>query len=428
MSRSLRRPPATPRRPRVPPVLTRGTERFEGLAILDELTDDLGLVLWRSLRNVLTWARTPAGQRAGLFAGAAAPIRQGDLAHLSLDPELHAPLSVIVALLEAPEKADMSRLSNACRRVALWAEDRGSLATALDYAQAAATVAPDVALLSYHVGRVARRLADYDRAEGWFLRAIIQGRQQKDWRAYALAFSGMGNLFVQKGNFPEARRFHERCLRAAVRHSQTEVAGIAAHDLFVVAAETGAFDDAEHHAGQALELYGPGHPRVPRLAKDLAYLWVLRGYFARALEVTRALLASFTTPADRLFVFGDMARAAGGAGDRASFFWAAEQVWQTERSGAAADVIARALLDLASGATSLDEWTVAEQAAQRAMEIAAERKEGKVVVTAESMLDFVGRRMRVEPPASTPGEKASTHVLAAQFVRALSTEESLVAC
>lgn len=427
MSRSLRRPPATPRRPRVPPVLTRGTERFEGLAILDELTDDLGLLLWRSLRNVLTWTRTPQEQRAGLFAGAAAPIRQGDLARLSPDPELHAPLSIILALLETPEKADVARLSNACRRVALWAEDRGSLATALDYAQAAAAVAPDVALLSYHVGRVARRLADYDRAEGWFLRAIIQGRQQKEWRAYALAFSGMGNLFVQKGNYPEARRFHQRCLRAAVRYSLRELEGDSAHDLFGIAIETADWCTADAYARQAFQAYGSNYRKIPRLAKDVEYLWLRQGHFARALTVSLALLPHFSTPAGRLLVLADIARAAGGAGDRDTHQWAAAEAWRIEAQQTAPDIIARGLLDVAHGAASLLDWESAERAATRALEIAAERKEGKVIVEAESVVASVQRGRRTQS-AQALVEDVSGDELAEQFVRALDDTAEVMSC
>lgn len=427
MSRSLRRPPATPRRPRVPPVLTRGTERFEGLAILDELTDDLGLLLWRSLRNVLTWARTPEGQRAGLFAGEAAPIRQGDLARLSPDPELHAPLSVILALLEAPEKADVARLSNACRRVALWAEDRGSLATALDYAQAAAAVAPDVALLSYHVGRVARRLADYDRAEGWYLRAIIQGRQQKDWRAYTLGFSGMGNLFVQKGNFPEARRYFERCLRAAIRNSLYELQGPAAHNIFGICVEMGAFSEGERYARQAIEGYQACDHSIVVLSKDIAYGWVIQGYFARALTVLRTLVPHYPAFPERAYLMGDIARAAGGAGEVAVFDDAASEIWKANVDGSASDVVARALLDLAHGAASLAEWDQADAALARVVQIAMERKESKVLLTAEAMQDFVRVRRRTQV-AQTEDKSVSADELTEQILLTLgAAEEQMVA-
>lgn len=417
---------AASRRPRVPPVLVRGSERFEGLSILDEITDDLGLVLWRSLRNVLIWARTPAELRERLFDGMAAPLREGDLARLSPEAELHGPLSVIVALLERPGAVHLPRLVNACRRIALWAEDRGALATALDWAQAAALAQPESAMLAYAAGRLARRRAEYDRAEGWFLRAIVQGRQKKEWRAYALAFSGMGNLLVQKGNFPEARRFHQKCLRAAVKHGLGELEGIACHDLFGIAIETGGRDDPEQWARQAFEAYGPGHHRVPRLAHDLAYHWTLQGHFARALGVALAVLPHFSAPSDRVLVLGDVARAAGGAGERETFERAAAEAWAIESSGSALDSIARALLDVAHGASSLGDWGAAERAAATAVEAAQARREGKVLVTAEAVLDFVRARMPTQADRSARRDESSD-ALAERFVRALRGTGSLVA-
>ena len=100
---------ASSRRQRVPPALTRGPERFEGLPILDEIKGDLGLVLWRSVRNILLWAGTPAERRGALFAGPAAAMRFDDLAAAHPEPVLLAPLSVIVSLLEHPGTADLTR-------------------------------------------------------------------------------------------------------------------------------------------------------------------------------------------------------------------------------------------------------------------------------------------------------------------------------
>ena len=57
--RKFKAPPRkTLRRWRVPPALTYGdTDAFEGLSILDEITGDLGLVLWLSVRDAMLWGR-----------------------------------------------------------------------------------------------------------------------------------------------------------------------------------------------------------------------------------------------------------------------------------------------------------------------------------------------------------------------------------
>ncbi|HEX5726823.1 MAG TPA: hypothetical protein VFX98_15210, partial [Longimicrobiaceae bacterium] len=112
-SRNRPKPGTAPRRQRVPPALTRGNERFDGLGLLHEQPGDLGVVLWRSVRNVQLWAGTPADRRARLFAGEAGTRRAGDLARLGLDPELQGPLSVIVSLLDTPARVDVPRLVNA---------------------------------------------------------------------------------------------------------------------------------------------------------------------------------------------------------------------------------------------------------------------------------------------------------------------------
>ncbi|HEU0053090.1 MAG TPA: tetratricopeptide repeat protein [Longimicrobium sp.] len=273
------------RRQRVPPALTRGPERFEGLPILDEIKGDLGLVLWRSVRNILLWAATPAERRGSLFAGGAAAVRFDDLVGAHPEPELLAPLSVIVSLLERPGEADLPRVVNACRRIAFWAENRGALGTALEFTQAAALAAPESASLAFAVGRLSRRRAEYDRAESWYARAVILGRQTLDWKSYALAFSGMGNLYVQRGNYPAARRAQLRCLRASRRNGLRAIEAGANHDLFAIAVETGAGFEADELANQALQAYGPSNPMVPRLAYDVAYHWALQGYFPGALRV-----------------------------------------------------------------------------------------------------------------------------------------------
>jgi len=407
------------RRQRVPPALTRGGPGFEGLDILSEIPGDLGVVLWRSMRNVMIWAYTPAGRRAGLFDPAAADARAAELARMAPDAELLAPLSVIVALLESPERVEVPRLVNACRRVALWAEARGALGTALDFAQAAALAQPDAASLAFAVGRLARRRAEYDRAESWYTRAIVQGRQSGDWRSYALAFSGLGNMYVQRGNYPKARRAHIRTLRAARRHGLADLQGDAYHALFALQIETGAGPEADVLAARAFEAYGPAHPKVARLGYDVAYHWALRGLFAGALSVAEALVPHFEAPAERALVFGLLARAAGGAGARASFERAEAELRTLLAMERSEDSAARAHLGLSYGASSLGEWTTAIHAGTEAVRIASARREGKVLLEAEAALQAV--RHHVQPPvAPVPGE-GENRPLADSFVRALTS-------
>jgi tetratricopeptide (TPR) repeat protein len=411
------RKPRSDRRQRVPPALTRGADRVDGISILDEIGGDLGLLLWRSARNVALWSETPADQRASLFDGAAARSRGDELAASEVHAELRGPLSVFTELLARPGEVDLLRLVNACRRVALWAEHRGALATALQFSQAAALTAPESAALAYAVGRLARRRAEYDRAESWYTRAVVQGRQTRDWRSYALAFSGMGNLHMQRGNYPAARRSHLRCLRVSERKGLLELVGSAYHDLFLTAVENGAGGEADDLSVLAFQAYGRNDPRVPRLAYDVAYHWALQGFFDRSLKVAETLLVHMNDDSERAVVFGLIARTAAGVGDRERFLVAARETRLLAEREAARETAARALLGVVYGAANLGEWELAQDVGTRAVAIARRRGEGRVLLASEAALESVQNRF-IEPAVPVVPSVAAED-LATSFVAVL---------
>lgn len=387
------------RRTRVPPAITRGAEPMAALEVLDEVRGPLGVVLWKCVRNVNAWASTPPSRRGGLFAGSAAGARAAELAGLQLDTELVAPFSVLQRMLESPAAMDTARLVNACRRVALWAEQRGYLGTALEFMQAAAQSAPHSAALAYSVGRVARRRAEYDRAESWYARAIVQARRNRDARIYARSYSGVGNLFFQRGNFPAAKRAYMRCLRAARRAHLSDLQGSAYHDLFITELETGVGPDTEQLAQNSLEAYDSNTSGVVRLAFDVAYYWILQGRFSEALRVATVLLHHLPGAPEQALVLSMVARAAGGAGDRAAFNRALDQMEDILASGAAEDSAPRALLGIAYGAASLSDWSMAEEYGERALRSATERREGKIIAATETVLHSIRQRSELEARA-----------------------------
>ena len=105
---------------------------------------------------------------------------------------------------------------------------------------------------------------------------------------------------------------------------------------------------------------------MPRLGYDVAYHWMLEGFFGDALRLAQALQPHFQAPAERALVLGLVARSAGGAGDREAFARARADV-EGLLAGAGEDSAARALLGVAYGAASLDEWKVAQEYATRAL-------------------------------------------------------------
>ena len=412
----------TTRRWRTPPAITHGNEAFEGLAVLDEVRGPLGFLLWQASRDVSLWAVVEPEEREGLFVPGADQSLQSLIRTAGVEVQLESPLMTIVRMVGAPEAARPEAVELACQHIALWADQHGYLATAIAFGQAAALSVPMDAGAAYAVGRMARRRAEYSRAETWFRRAVALARQTGDWQSYALAFSGLGNLYMHRGNFPAARRFHVRALRAARRHSLRSIQGSALHDLFVLAAGSNHRDEAERYARGAFESYGPEHARLPALANDIGYFWMERGHFAPALTVFEALLPHMARQEDRLVSLANIVRAAAGAGERRLFEQTWDEVWDGLSRDGGTENAAQVLLELAHGAAQLGEVERAERAAERAVRTARERGEAKTQLTAEAVLDSVRRgrgartRAAEAPPPPAPDD---TEMFATDRVRSL---------
>lgn len=418
-----------PRKPRrrwrwhVPPALVHGNENLEGTEMLEEFSGAMGLTLWQSTRDVTLWAgvRDPE-ERHGLFAQGAYEHRLRQIELAGVDAAIDAPLRTLARVSLDPVGIAEDEVLGACRHVSAWAEQQEKLATAIAFAQAGALASPANAAAGFRVGQLARNKAEYARAESWFRRVIGLGRQAKDWASYSEAFVGLGNLYTQRGNYPAAKRFHIRGLRAAKRHGLRDIVGRALHDLFVIAVYSNQPAEALESARGAFKAYGSSHPRLPVLAHDLGYFWMTRGRFESALRVFQAVLPHITQPNERLLNVADIGRAAGGAGNRAEFDRAWDEVWNYAGEWHTRPQAGQALLDLARGAVSLKDWTRAERAASTARDVAARREENRVVLEADAVLDQVARKRALETeiePAGGEEEAAESDILAADLLRML---------
>ncbi|MBV9774188.1 MAG: hypothetical protein JO040_09580, partial [Gemmatimonadetes bacterium] len=291
---------------------------------------------------------------------------------------------------------------------------------ALAFAQAGALSCPGNAAAGLKVGQLARRRAEYARSETWFRRTIGLARQSRDWSSYAEAFAALGNLYVQRGNLPAARQFHIRALRAGRRHSLRHIVAGVLHDLFGIAVVSEQFDEAEALSRAAFEAYDPESPRIPAFANDVACFWVERGQFNPSLTVFQALVPQMMRSMELHYsVLGNIARTAGGVGDRDTFASASEQLWKLVRGSEVREYAAQSLLDLARGAASLGEWAQAETAASTAVQIATERQEARVLITAETVLDAVRHEQALEAGAAAKAESDDADVFATDLVRTL---------
>jgi tetratricopeptide (TPR) repeat protein len=400
-------PAGRARRWRVPPPLTRGGELLEGAEILGEVEGPVAVLLWKSLRSVSLWAAAGPREQADLFSHGARERREAEVLASNPDPELREPLRLFAELLGRPTRVRRDAVALACRQVTQWADARGARETALAFSQLAALACPGDAALAHEVGRQARRLVQHARAESWYRRAVMLARQSGDWNSYGRAYLGLGNLAMQRGSLPAARRAHIKALRSSRRHGLVEIQAMALHDLFVVANESGEARTAQRYARAAFRLYGAGHANLPSLAHDISLLWLGQGEFARAQAVLSVLLPHFDAPG-QLLGTANLARAAAGAGDREGF----ESAWSraTERLPGLRSThwAAQSLLNLARAATLLGEWDRAEETARDAVRLADSHRQANIVFEAERLLDEVRGNRAAGTPLAAPVAKERT--------------------
>jgi tetratricopeptide (TPR) repeat protein len=392
MADSGKAPRKTPREGRpqaAPPALLSAGEPFDGFDVLDEWRDAKALPLWQALRDGILWAGTPVARRAELFSPAALRQRARELRSTGLDPDLLPPLQVLSHVLRVDSGVTEEQVAAALRVIAGWAESHDRPRTAIAFAQGAALVLPRNPEYAYTVGLYCRRNAEYNRAETWFRRTRVLSWRAGDQQSFALSWIGLGNVYLQRGNYEEAKAAHLRALRVARRRGFWHIKAMALHDLFTIAVDQQQTVEAEKFAQQAARAYSAGSPQLIALAHDIATFWMNQGFYHRALVVFQVVSKLLTRTDERLVALSSLGRAAAGAGDIKLFTdaWVAVQLGLHRNPNT--DRACVALLMLAYGAVSLGDWTRAELAARHALDISRKRGELEVFARAQALLDSV---------------------------------------
>jgi tetratricopeptide (TPR) repeat protein len=411
------------RRWRVPPPPQRGFGAADGAAVLSENVAGFGVLLWDVARDVVLWATSAPAELEEVFAPALERMRMASLVVQPVAPVLESALSVLARAPRSPQPVSRERVSLACSQISHWADGNGAVATASAFAHAAAVTCPGSARLSYEAGRFARRQADYTRAEMWLARAVLLGRQLEDWSSCINARGGLGNLYIQRGNYRRAERHHRRALQLARRTGSRDLEGTALHGLFLINSESGREAEMNACARAAHQAYGEGHPKLPVLAHDVACAWMEQGYFTRSLDVFEALHPHFSRD-QRVAVLANICRAAAGTGDVGRFSTAWADTHTLIEAGHGEEYVAEAMLDLALGAALLMQWERAECSANRSLEIATVRREARIQITAEAVLQQIRNEQLVHARvvANTRAVAEEVDVFADELV------ESLTAC
>lgn len=262
-----------------PAIMREPDEKIEGIYVLEEHKNDndLARLLFRIVRAVTLWASADPEKRSGLFADENDTKDSAALEEVRIDPLLEIHLLPLLMVSSDPQNAPPDQVTSACLAVADWTADRGTLGTALAFAQAGAVASPEDPRPAREAGRYAYRWGRIARAESWMRVAIGRSRRAGDWKTYTQALVALGDIHAQRRELGRARHAYQMACRSSRRHALREERARALYGLFVTEMQLGKLDDAFRHAQLALRSYRRGNRRRPNVLLDYASLLILRG-------------------------------------------------------------------------------------------------------------------------------------------------------
>jgi hypothetical protein len=230
---------------------------MEGAHVLRECRGELGVVLWRTVRDLSLWAATPSRKRGELFAGKEAR-RVERLAATPLPAAIAAQLDTVNGMLTLSAHADTGILTICCLEIATWARRNRLPQTAVAFAQAGALVSPRFAEAALHTGVCAAEAGQEMRAGTWLRRALILARQEHDGTAYAAALAELGALYERHSAYlRRAERFYRKAYKAGRRFRSRRARVKSLNGLHRIAVARGDEAGAKRFAGALLRLKPP---------------------------------------------------------------------------------------------------------------------------------------------------------------------------
>lgn len=396
-------------------------------AILDELDyGPAGRELWQDYRLARLYASDlphpggapPAEPLSRLFHRKPSPAAAERLrAAQNAAPELGEAFRTFSLLRRRlPSRPALAR---ACAQIADWAAERSLMVTAVEFARAAAAVAPTDPEAANLAGLMLRRAGDWRRAEQFYARAIgLARRRRRDpdgavrRRAkveYICGHIGMAALLYSQGtSLTRAVRHLNTAARVAAEGHIGWLAAHVRHDSMLLLLEKADFAAAEEEARRAAELYPLHDKRFPYFVADFALLQLMRGRHRAAVPLLQLSLQVVAEPSIRGLVSSMLARCCAALGLLAEYEqhrqWAAALVEKYDEVSAATHY------HLAEAARACRAWDEAGRHARRASELAVARGDREVARHAERVLEAV--RARTVPP---PEPSAAPEPLASEL-------------
>jgi tetratricopeptide (TPR) repeat protein len=383
---------------RAPLPVPRRRGSFFGAEVLEEMRSPLGSALWSVLRVVEAWGAAEPAVRYRLFEPGTRRVLDERLVVVEPAEPLRD-VRILHGLTDGTTEMEDAAL--AARGIARWARRLGLERTESAFLEAATMIMPAAPVYALDFGRVLLGEGDSLAAEAWFQRTIALSRQQHDWDTYCRGQLWIAQTLLARGSYRASERSMLRSMRAGVRHGLRLRQAEAEHGLFMIAIERGLLQQAMEYALQAAATYGRGHRQIPRLANDVAVIWMERGEFAAALPVLR--LAAPLIRTRQLTAYGSIARAAGALGERSEFEAAAAVVARLQPDFPLAST---GYLDVARGAAALGEHASAHQWAELALSTAERRGESKQIFEIEAFLASLASDRAAEAARGLPQELA----------------------
>lgn len=385
-------------------------------AILEEVPNVVGLVLWQNWRHLRDWISAEKQVRSRLFHEAVSGWVQGKRTEARMsEPAIARALSVFDDWVCSPAASGPDRLADACQQIVEWAEERAYGRTALLYAEAAALLQPEEPRRAILIGKLARNAGQLAPAERWFHHAITVARRRSRWEEYIRGHLGLGILYMLTKKDHRARKHFSAASARANREGYEWLAGEAQHDLFQFMTVRGHYDAAEAHARAALSRYPKNNPPVPFLAADVAYLMICKHQYSHAIELLRGFLRIVKAPPDNVLGLSMFVRALAAAGHSRKFQRMRRQLLRVELSATRFE--AAALWHLAEAERAMRQWEPAAQHSQAALELALAERDLETAQSARETLRKVAARAAVTPevPCHDPQDSEFVAQLASRL-------------
>jgi tetratricopeptide (TPR) repeat protein len=262
--------------------------------------------------------------------------------------------------------------------------------------------------------RVARRLGDIAAAKQLYSEVESLGESRAEPELTTRAWIGYGIIAMERGNYPEARRWYEAAALVADDTGCTEQSSQAHQGLMVVYGTAGDFERVIVAGWRAYRAAATDDERASEILANVSQALYDVGKFAAALRGFGATVARATHPRILLAALGGAAMAAGALGQKRVVEAAATRIERLARS-IWSHPVALAYLDLSDAFSMLGNTPRAAEFRRLGLELAEANSHHELV--------FRGNA----PPAPPPAAAGPTQAFGTTATQILGQIETLSA-